>query len=84
MLEWIYAFVSDGRSDKAIREVDQQDGTGPLSVDSSYMSVPTPQLDQASEEVGLTSGTTEFPGNNICDVSLVEIHVPDRLVTALI
>ena len=60
-----FAFVSDGKSDKVIREVDQQDHTGPLSVDSSYMSVPTPQLDQAAEEVGLTSRTTEFPGINI-------------------
>ena len=33
-------------------EEDQQDHTGPLSVASSDMSVPTPRLNQAIEEVG--------------------------------
>ena len=35
---------------------------GPLSSASSDMSVPTPRLNQALEEVELTSGQTDFPG----------------------
>ena len=44
---------------------DEQDHAGPLSVAGSDMSVPTPRLNQALEEVGLTSGQTIFPGNNM-------------------
>ena len=44
------------KSEKVITELDQQHYTGPLSVASSDMSVPAPRLNQALEEVGLTSG----------------------------
>ena len=39
---------------------------------------------KAVEELGLTSGHTECPGNNMCGVCFLEIHVHDRFVTGLI
>ena len=61
-----FVSFSGGKCEKTITEFDEQDHAGPLSVASSDMSVPTPRLNQALEEVGLTSGLqTDFPGNDM-------------------
>ena len=70
-----FVSVLEGKSEKVVSELQPQDPAGPLSVASSDISVPTPRLNQAIKEVGLSSGLqTNFPGNDMVVIFFFEIH----------